>query len=204
VGFDPATMAVVSLVGSGIGAIGQASGAQQTAQANAAAASYQAQVAANNQIIANQNAEYATQAGEQQATVEGLKNRSLAGTLRTDIAANNIDVNTGSAADVQTGQRQAGLLDVQTVRQNAALQSYGYRTQASNFGAQQGLQQLAAANDIQAGNIAATSSLLSGATSVADKFSKFSQAGIFGNNGSPLLPNNLTNIALGGSSGFGS
>jgi hypothetical protein len=183
VGFDPATMAVVSLVGSGIGAIGQASGAQQTAQANATAANYQAQVAANNQIIANQNAEYATQAGEQQATVEGLKNRSLAGTLRTDMAANNIDVNTGSAADVQTGQRQAGLLDVQTVRQNAALQSYGYRTQASNFGAQQGLQQLAAANDIQAGNIAATSSLLSGATSVADKFSKFSQAGIFGSGG---------------------
>ncbi len=172
-GIDPISLTVGSLALSALSAGAGAVGAIQSASAQSDAAKYQAQVSANNAIIANQNAAYATQAGEQAATVEGLKSAASAGAVRTGIAGNGIDVNTGSAADVQAQQRQAGLLDTETVRQNAAMQNYGFRTQSTGFTAESQLQRARAAQATTAGDIGAAGSLLGGASSVASKWSNF-------------------------------
>lgn len=159
--------AVAGLAGSGISAIGGiTSGA-----AGAQAANYQAEVAKNNATIANQNAAYAIQAGEQQATTQGLKGRAEGQHLKAEIAANGIDVNTGSAVDLEESQGKKAELDTETTRQQAALTAYGYRTQATSFTAQSALDKAQAGFDTTAGFLNAGGSLLSGASNIGLKWS---------------------------------
>lgn len=106
------------------------------ASSKSAEANYQAQVAANNATIARQNAAYASAAGSEQATEESLKGAAVGGRIKASQAANGIDVNSGSAVDVQVSQREASKLDTLNVENNALLQAYGYKVQASNFDAE--------------------------------------------------------------------
>jgi len=142
---------------SGIGAGLQAGG-------NIAGGYYSAQVARNNEAIAQQSATYATEAGNVQAQNEGLKNAQIAGQLKASQAANNVDVNSGSALAVQEGQRATGELDTQTVLHNALLQAYGYQQQATSYKAQ-------AAQDVTAGLESGAGSLLSNASSLGLRWS---------------------------------
>jgi hypothetical protein len=157
-GFMAALAPVIGLIGTGVSAIGAIGAGQQ----QRAAANYQSQVALNNQTIAYQNANYAAAAGETQSYNQGLKQRSTAGAIRATIGAGGIDVNTGSAAKVQESQQELGLQDVEQVRQNAALQTYGYRTQASNFGAQSTLDTAEGKFDAEAGWLKGIGGLVSG------------------------------------------
>lgn len=166
-------LAVASLVLGGIGAAVSVGGAMESANAQAAQANYQAQVAANNQTIANQNAQYALKAGEAQAQTAGMEGRAASGGVRAAEAANGLDVNSGSALDVQASQREANVLNVENVKQNAALQAYGFRTQATSFGAQQTLEKAQAAQASTAGPINAFSSLLGSASSLGSNFANY-------------------------------
>ena len=80
------------------------------------------------------------------------------------MAANGVDVNTGSAVGVEAGERETSNLDAETVLNNAELTAYGYTTQASNFNAQ-------AQQDVIGGDIGAAGSLLSNASSIGFKWS---------------------------------
>lgn len=155
-----------SLAGTAVGAVG----AVGAGQAAAAQSRYQSEVARNNQIIANQNAAYAIQAGEAKATDQAMRERAVAGATRAALAASGMDVNSGSAADVEEGQAKTGQLDVERVRSDAALRAYGYRTQATNFAAESQLERVAARNDLTAGFLKAGGTLLSGAGSVGGKW----------------------------------
>jgi hypothetical protein len=121
-------------------------GEGQAFQATAAgeAAAYQAQVARNNAVIAGYNATEAEQAGENQAYVTSQQAAAQGGRIKASQAANNIDVNTGSAVKVQQGARQAGQLNTETVLNNAELQAYGYRAQGTAYTEQAGLEQMEA------------------------------------------------------------
>lgn len=114
----------------------------------AEAASYGAQVARNNAKVAQQNEAHVAAASVAQTEQAGLRARSKLAGVRAGIAANNIDVNSGSAADVQTTQRMEGALDQATVANNAAVEAYGYRTQALDYQAQSKLEQSQAVSDI--------------------------------------------------------
>jgi hypothetical protein len=94
---------------------------------------YQGQVAENNKEIALERANYAKQAGNQQATLTALKGASENADIKTAIAANGVDVNTGSADKVLTSHRIANELDVDTVLHNANLEAYGYTVEADNL-----------------------------------------------------------------------
>ena len=126
---------VLGLVGAGVSAVGSI----EQGQAQSNAATYQAQVAQNNAIIEQQNAQYAVEAGQAKAQATSLKGAATSGKLKTAQAANNIDVNSGSAVNVQQSQRETNELDPETVLNNAELQAYGYRSQAVNDTAQAGL-----------------------------------------------------------------
>ena len=157
----------LSALGTAISAIGQISAAHAQAQN----ASYQAQVARNNQIVANQNAAYAAQAGQAQVTQAQLKQRAEVGEVGAALAANGIDINTGSPAAVRSAEAGTTQLNTETTAQNAALQVYGFKTQATGFGAQAGLYRNEARQAPIAGAIGATGTLLSGAGSLASKWS---------------------------------
>jgi hypothetical protein len=116
------------------------------ATAGGEAAAYQAQVARNNAIIAGYNATEAEQAGETQAYVTSQTAAAQGGRIKAAQAANNIDVNTGSAVKVQRGARQAGVLNTETVLNNAELAAYGYRSQQTAYTETAGLEQMQANN----------------------------------------------------------
>jgi hypothetical protein len=78
-----------------IGAVASAGGALYSGIATSQAANYQSQVAKNNAQIANQNATRAIAAGQQQTATKSLQNAAQFGALKTGLAANNVDVNSG-------------------------------------------------------------------------------------------------------------
>lgn len=153
-------------------AVVSAKGAEQQGQAANAAAQYQAQVANNNAVIANQNADYAVRAGQAKGQQESMKGAANLGRLRAAQAANGIDINSGSDVDVQAGQAEVNQLNTENVIQNADLTAYGYRSQSGNFTAQSGLDTAEGENAEQAGQTAALGSLLEGASSVGGAYAK--------------------------------
>jgi hypothetical protein len=175
---------VLGLVGAGVSAGGALLGG--IAQGNAA--SYQAQVAQNNAQIAQQNATYSLQAGNAKVEQAGLKAAEDVGAAKTALAANNVDVNSGSALDVETGTRQKGALNQYTIANDAELQAYGYRTQATGFEAQAGLDDATATEAPIGAAIGATGSLLSDASALPAKFPSFFGAGDNANGASASNP----------------
>lgn len=160
----------------GLGALGagvSAFGSIEQGQATANAANYQAQVSANNATIANQNANYATEAGQAQAGAQSLKGAATAGRIKTAQAASGIDVNTGSAANVQVSQREQSNVDSATMLNNAELQAYGYRSQATGFEAQEGLEKTEAEQAPIGADLSAAGGLLGSASGLGFKWSQF-------------------------------
>lgn len=153
-------------IGAGLAAVSAivaVAGALEQGQAQANMADYQGQVARNNSTIANQNAQFALQSGNVQAADEGLKNRGIAGKIKANEAAGGVDVNSGSAVKVQSSQREVGLQDVQTIQSNALLRAYGYRSQATNFQAEAGLDQTEASSALEGSYFKAAGGLLGSA-----------------------------------------
>ena len=156
---------VLGLVGAAVSAVGSiASGVAQSEMA-----SYQAEIANQNAKLAEQSAKRAMAAGQAQTEQESLKNAATAGAIKTGLAANNVDVNTGSSADVLASQRELGSLDSSNVLYNAALQGYGYRTQSYNFKAQAGLYQAQSDAAIPGALIGAAGGLLGSVSSLGLK-----------------------------------
>lgn len=134
------------------------------------AASYQAQVAQNNSTIAQHNATYANQAGQAQATEKSLQNAQQLGKIKAAQAANGVDVNSGSAAQVQASQREIGQIDTENTVQSSLLQAYGFRQQAASYTGQAGLDEAESSNAVEAGALSGAGGLLQSAGSVGTKW----------------------------------
>lgn len=164
---------IAGIAGAGISAYGTA----EAGQAQANAANYNAQVSRNNATIANQNADYAVAAGQESAATESRKNAATSGKIKATQAASGIDVNTGSAKDVQVSQRETGQLDSETVLNNAELQAYGYRSQATGFEATAGLETEEAEQAPIGADLSAAGGLLGSASSLGLKWSQLGNTG---------------------------
>lgn len=148
-------------------AVGQAfQGFTQGAQA-----SYQAQIAKNNSIIARQNAVRSAMAGANDVTAKGLHDAQNQGALRAGLAASGVDVNSGSAANVQQSERLVNSLDTATLANNDALRVYGYETQAVDFKAQEKLENAESIEAPIGGLFGATGSAIGNAPNIPEKYS---------------------------------
>lgn len=174
-----------------IGAAASAAGTLYNGIATSQAASYRATVARNNAAIANANAQRAIAAGQQQAANQSSRNAEQLGGIKTALAANNVDTNSGSALDVQVSQRAKGQLDARTALQKAQVESYGYRVNAVSNEAESQLDQFTATNAPIGASLGAFGSLAGNA-----RFTSW----IGGTDASPF---NLPNIA-GPSTGWSS
>ncbi len=144
--FDAGSLQTFAMAASAAGSATSAIGSLTTGNANAQAAQYQAAVARNNQIVADQNAAYAEKSGQSQEAVSRQRTASTIGAQRAQMAANGIDIGSGSALNLQTGTAKIGELDALTIRNNAARAAYGYRVQGSDFGANANLLDMQASN----------------------------------------------------------
>jgi hypothetical protein len=153
-------------------------GQMQQASAQQDAAKYQAAVARNNQIIAQQNAGYAAQAGAVQAQARDRKNASIAGSLLAGQGASGIDVESTSSKEVRDSQEQLGRLDTQTIMARALLQSRSIPRRQPTKGPKRIWQHSARAMPARLGPLAGLAPCLGGANSFADKWMKYQNVGI--------------------------
>lgn len=152
----------LSVLGTGSSIAGKIKGGQQSAEA----AAFRARVGQMNAQIYEQNAVRAVQGGEVASDIAGMRTQQKVGATKVAQAANNIDVNKGSAVDVRAGVAEAGRFDQLTTLSNAQLQGYGYRVKAAQARAQAGLDEGEAGSAGTAGYIGAAGTLLSGASSL--------------------------------------
>lgn len=124
---------VVSLVSAAAStAMGVVSGVQQ---ANAAKAqmNYQADVNKRNAKIAQANADMKRQEGIEESRLQKIRNLQKVGAQQATMAANGIDVSSGTALDVVEDTAAMGELDALTTRYNAETQAQAYEKQANNL-----------------------------------------------------------------------
>lgn len=166
------------------GGITSAIGAEKTATATQQSYNYQAGVAQLNSKIDLQNADYARSQGETQAEQYGLKAGQQQAAIRNTQAASGLDVNSGSATDVQRSQRTLTAIDTAQIRSNAAKTAYDYDVKSTADLNQSTLDVMAGNNAITAGNFQAASSILGSVGSVSSKWLQGTQSGMFGSSGS--------------------
>lgn len=172
------TLAIASIAATVIGAGVSAYGQMKAGESAQNQANYAAGVARNNQIIADQQATASRQRGEVAATTQRLRTEALIGKQKAAMAANGLDVNSGSNLDLTTTSEQVGYLDALTIRSNAEREAYGFANQGRSYGGQAAMSSAAAANAPDAALLGTASSILGGAASLTDKSLKFNQSGI--------------------------
>ena len=179
-----AAMGAIGIGATIAGGITSAVGAEKTASAQQASFNYQAGVAQINSKIDLQNADYARDQGETKAMLYGLQAGQRQAQIRNTQAASGLDVNSGSAADVQASQRTITGIDTAQIRSNAAKVAYDYDVKSTMDLNQSTLDVMAGQNAKIAGDISAASSILGTVGSVATKWSAGTTSGLFGSTGS--------------------
>jgi hypothetical protein len=159
-----------SAISLGLGALGTAFTVKGQIDSQAAAGAqqnYLAQLDRQRQQLADQQARDAVQRGQ----VAEQKQRDLTaqriGTQTASLAAQGTDLE-GSPTDILGDTARAGEQDALTIRDNAAREAWGYQMQAAGYDADAALRE-----SFQPSSLGAGTSLLMGASSLADKWSKF-------------------------------
>lgn len=164
------TAAVAGIAGTGISVYGS----MQTAAAQSASEKYAAQVAANNQITANNAAQDALARGQVAETEKAQQTAEVIGRQKAASAANGVEVNSGSAVDLQSDAAGAGELDQLTIANNAQREAVGYQNQGIGYANQAQLDEASSQNALTAGAVNSFSTALKGAGSVASQWYDYS------------------------------
>lgn len=173
-------MGAVGIGTSLLGSLFGASGAMQSGAAQSGEFMYKAGLAQMNAQIAEQNSNYSIAKGEQEAGIYGMQARQKAGQIKADQGAGGLDVNSGSNLAVQQSQHTVSQMDLNTIRTNAAKVAYDYRVQAEEFRSEAAMDMIGAMNSRSAARTNAMASLIGGASSVADKWLKGNEVGLWG------------------------
>lgn len=184
---EPTTLAIGSLalgaIGTGMNFMGQMN--QQAAAG--AQANYMTQVSRQQQQVARMQADAARQQGDIEAEKARKLSAQRVGTATAKLAAEGTDLS-GSPSDILGDMAAAGELDAQTIKNNAARTAWGYEVSGNNAGANADLYGSFTPSYVGAGG-----SLLGGASSLADRWSRFQ----FPRSGG------VTSTQVGGPDGFG-
>ena len=174
---DPVS-AGLTILSTGLGIAGQA----QQANAQAAGATYQAQVASNNAAVQEWNARNAEKVGLVAEDQQRQKTALAIGAERAALAAQGGDVNSGSPVDIMSDTARAGIFDALTLRSNAMRQAWSFRVAGANANTQAGLADASAANAMASLPFSIGKSLLGGASSLMGQWSP----GLGSSAGSPI------------------
>ncbi len=163
-GFGASASSVpMALQGVGVGMT--ALGSYDQASQQQGALSYESQVFNNNAVLTGYQASVAKQVGAQQLQTTQLNTANLYGAQRASMAANGVDLGSGSANDVLTSTKMLGNIDALTVQDNTNRQVWSLNNQATNYRNEAAMYASAAGN-INPG-LRGFTSLLSGAGTFA-------------------------------------
>lgn len=135
-------------------------GAATTAYSANQQAKYQSAVAGQNSQIAERNAVAARQEGAMAAQQQQQKNAAINAAIRSTLAANGIDVNSGSGADIQISQGIVGKTDTDTILRNAERKAQGFQGESAGFNLKQSAADAAGTNAIIGGGFNVGNTLL--------------------------------------------
>lgn len=176
---NPAVIPVLQWVGAGLAVVG---GVQQ-ARAAKAAGEAQAEADEANAKIGRQQADQARQIGNLEEERQMRRVRAAVATQRATQAANGLDVNSGTALDLQAETAGFGAADALNTRSNAIRQAWGFEVGAVND-----LNSASAAR--AAGRNSATGTML---TTASNAFTSF---GSLASNGSRRTASGSSTIPL--------
>jgi len=177
---DPITLGTIGMAASGASGAAGIFGSLFGGAAKADAYKYQSSMAWQNAAIAKQNQKYALDIGEQQAEKAGIAGAAQAGQIKAAQGASGVDVNYGSAKEVQTSQHLVSQMDLNTIRERAAKTAYDFSVQAVNYESQAKGYNKAASNARTESVLGAVSSFIGSAGSVASKWMQGQQLGLWG------------------------
>lgn len=155
------------------GAMQQAEGAKYEGEAKANMYNYQAGVAEINKHIQLQNADWARNAGEVEASISGMKSRQQMGEIAAAQSGSGVDVNSGTAVRVRDSQHDVAAYDQSLIRNKAAKAAYGYEVEAFQQGEQAKIYRMGADYSRKSGEIKAKTSIIGGAASLLNQGSQF-------------------------------
>lgn len=121
-------MCWMALIPAAIAVVGGVMGAQNAKAQGAFQSASLEQNAAYKELAAQD----AIVRGTKEADQQRIATRNMIGTQRAALAGNGIDVNTGTAAEIQDNTAQFGEMDAVTIANNAAREAWGYRVGAEN------------------------------------------------------------------------
>lgn len=110
-----------------------AASAQQSAQAQKRAGEYQQQVAAENKKLSELKAQDELNQGAEQAAQLRRQNQLRLGAQRAAIAANNLDLQTGTSLDILGDTALFGAVDERRALENSRRRAWGYRLEGQNY-----------------------------------------------------------------------
>lgn len=154
-------------------------GAGKQAAAQSQQFKYEASIARLRNQIDIQNAGYALQEGELQASQYGMQAAQRMGQIKAAQGASGLDVNSGSPQQVQQSQKLITGIDLDTIRTNAAKTAYSFDVQGAFDTAQANLYDMASADALKAGMINGFSSAIGTAGSVSSKWLQGQQMGLW-------------------------
>ena len=174
-GITAGTLANISLASQITGGVTSAIGAGLSASGQRASLGAQATVAESNARIAELGAQQELDAGNQRIAALTLKAGQVKSAQRVAQAANGVDINQGSAAEVQQSTDVMKEIDKTSLETSAARAAFGQRTQAANYTAQAGMARATAAGINPLMTVG--TSLLGSAGRVADSWYRLNGGG---------------------------
>lgn len=166
-------VAVAALVTSAVGVGLQAYSAREQAKASNQAAEYNAQVQDRNATIAETQAVRAEDVGKVEAKQHRLRVSQLKAKQRVAAAGSGVVVDEGSPLEILKDTAELGELDALTIKQNAAQDAWGYRTQAAGYTAQAGISRASRVSP----NLGAATTAVSGIGSLGSQYVGFKTSG---------------------------
>jgi hypothetical protein len=192
---DPASIGV-SMGLNAIGGIMGANAASKKAAGESQMFAYKAAIARKNAEINRKNADFAFDAGEDQAQRSGMTTGFTIASQKAAQSGSGFDVNRGTAADVRDSTQSLGLRDQKTIRIEAGRKAWGYKNAADMNDLEASMNDQAGANARKAGEVNMWSTLLGSATSVADKWFKASNSFGSGSTGITTYDQNFQPVAF--------
>lgn len=154
------TAAITQLAGAGASAASTGIGAYNQSQAMSAQGRFSRTFGNLNANMSDLQAGDAMRRGDLAASRQMLRTSMLVGSQRAAAAGQGVDVNSGSALDLQAQARRMGVLDANTIKMNAYKEAMGMRMQGANSRLRGDLSYMAGRNN-------ATNTLLAGGLNMA-------------------------------------
>lgn len=130
-----------------VSGVGSLSTAYAQSEAIKTQGEYQKQQYSFNEKVANLQAADALKRGDKSASDHKKSTKKLIGAQRAALAAQGIEVDSGSALEIQQDTAALGAADAVQIKNNAWREAWGYRVQASDLGSRGSFAEIASKNE---------------------------------------------------------